>query len=366
VFAQDIEPGVRVRAGRLIRFQVALVPPRSWRAPIVQVPDLTNARPARAHRALLRLGLLPRLERESQADWRIDRIFKQTPAAGARVRAGSDVVYYLPFRSRVPDLAGLTRTQALERLQAAGLQGLGVQRGPNVSRLTEVIWQELQAGRVIARGSLVKFQYRTVPPVGVMRKVPNVLGKSHDQARDALMAAGFRPRMRAASHGVGDTRVITQSPMAGALRPRGHEVVATFRYVGPGRLPDYVRVPRVMGMTKAAAEGKMSALGFAVRSVRQGPDAGGATQVIAQNPLAGTQQQRGSTIILTYKVEPPAGTYVLVPNVVGQRLDKAMKQISNAGLRHKLRRVGTHVKSQEPAAGTRVASGSQITLKLGF
>lgn len=366
VFQQDFSAGSPMSAGRVVTIEVAARPPDGWIVPLVLVPDLTSLTPTSAHILLIRLGLLPRIGRESAPDWRVDRVFSQTPAAGQHVRAGSRVVYKLPFRAKVPSLRGKTRTQALDALQAAGLQGIGRLHGPDLPGLTEVVWQEVKSGGVVARGSLVKFTFRKTPVATGMHPVPNVVGKSYDQATALLRNAGFRPLMRPAEFGTGEAMVIRQSPQAGAMRPKGHDVVATYRYV-IGSTPDYVSVPSLIGMTKKAAISKLRTLGFTSWAELRGAHTNrGETKVVAQNPSASTQWPRGATVAVTYVVQAPVVTFVKVPNVVGKRLDKALREFQKAGLRARFSRVGTRVKSQEPPAGTRVASGSSVRLKLGF
>ena len=365
VFRQAISPGTRLRPGQTVPIEIAVPPPAGWTVPIVKVPNVRGLPPAQAYVELMQAGLQPKLGRENAPDWRVGHVFTQTPKAGQRVRVGSAITYRVPFRARVPDLRGRTRMQALERLQAAGLQGLGRMRGPQMDGLTEVIWQEVPHGRVVARGSLVKFNYRIAPPNSGMRPVPDVVGVSKEAAEAKLVAAGFKAILRPAAFGNGPTRVITQSPRAGQLRPQGHEILVTYHH-DQNTLPDMIRVPRVIGMKSDVALRKMESLGFNPRLIRQGPSTGGVTEIIAQNPIAGSQRPRGSNITLTYKERPADGTFVVVPNVVGKRLDKAMSEIKSAGLRTSFSRVGTHVRSQEPAAGTRAKAGSAVKVKLGF
>lgn len=367
VFGQTPTPGTLAAAGLTMQVRVAQAPPRGWRPSAVLVPDVTRMDAGRARMTLLASGLGWIQRRGTGSAFEVDRVYRQSPEAGQRVRPGTDVTFYLPLRATVPDLAGKTRLQALEALQAAGLQGLATRVGPDTAGISEVVWQQYPAGKVLARGSLVRFRYKQVAPPSPLTAVPDVVGRTKEQARAMLEGAGFRATLRALSIGLGTTEVVSQTPAAGALRPAGFPVVASYRYVS---LPvPLVRVPRVIGMERDGARRTLQGQGFGVTLVRQGPTLllGGSTEVIAQNPMAGSLVARGTTITVTwrYKLVPaPSPTRVRVPSVVGMRVDRAVDRLRSAGLNVTVSGVGTRVRSQSPVAGSLVLRGTSVRIKL--
>ncbi len=364
VLAQTPNAGTFMLPGTAFRLTVATKPGSGWAAPQVAVPNLGRMAPAQARVALLQAGFTPHLHRDLGPDQPLGRVFRQEPAAGARARQGSEVTYVIPLTASVPDLEKLTREQALNALQQAGLQGLAKRHGPQVfGGISEVYRQSQAAGHVIARGSLVSFRYRMVPAIRQLKRVPNVVGLTREAAKARLVDVGFKPRLVAASIGTGATQVISQSPVAGSMRPAGHQVTATFRH-RTQVLPPYSAVPRVVGMTQAEAARRLEALGFVVRGARQSAVTLGITRVIAQNPIAGTNRPRGSVVTLTYRVTPPVGHTTVVPSLVGQRFDKALDALRRAGFSAEIVGIGTKVRSQSPSAGTRVATGSKVRIRL--
>ncbi len=368
VIGQTPTPGVVVGADAAVQLVLAQAPPSGWTPPVVSIPNVTGMRPAEAHLRLLTAGLRPSMRRDTGAGERVDRVFRQDPRAGVRKPVGTQVLFYVPFRATVPDVSGLTRTQAMTKFQDASLQGFGQRIGPNIAGgISEVVSQEHPAGSSIARGTIVRFRYRMKPPVTPLRAVPNVVGLTKDAARARLTGAGFNAVLRAISIGVGTTRVMSQSPVAGSLRPRGHTVEARYRFVGPVPTP-MVAVPRVIGDSKSAATTRLEGLGFRVRAVRTGMPGLGMTrtEVIGQNPHAGTLKVRGSTVTITYRYRPVVAVSVRVPNVVGMSVSRAIETLRAAGLSAGTSGIGTRVRRQTPAAGTRVARGSRVKLKLRF
>nr|MDJ0521828.1 PASTA domain-containing protein [Planctomycetota bacterium] len=368
VIGQDPNPGVLLRANARVEVEIAATPPGNWTPAVVAVPNVDGLRPAEAHVRLLAAGFRPRLRRDTGAGEPIDRVFRQDPRAGVRKRLGTEVLYYVPYRATVPDLRGKTRTQAISLLQDASLQALAERIGPRIAGgVSEVIWQQHPADSVIARNTLVRFRYRMKAAPTPLVPVPNVVGMTKERASQVLTGAGFNAVLRAISFGTGGTKVISQSPIGGTVRPRGHTVEARYRFVGPGLQP-FVTVPRVIGMTRDAGRSRLQSLGFNVRSVRSGPAIPGPTrtEIISQSPLGSTLKARGSTVTITWRYRSAIGVRVRVPDVTGKSINRAMDTLRRAGFSVSTSGIGTRVRSQTPAAGTLVPRGSTVRLRLKF
>jgi 6-phosphogluconolactonase len=128
-----------------------------------------------------------------------------------------------------------------------------------------------------------------------------------------------------------------------------------------------VTVPNVVGSSQASATSAITAAGLAVGTVATASSSTVASgNVISESPAAGTSVASGSSVNLT--VSTGAAT-VAVPNVVGMTQAAATSALKTAGLV-----VGTvtmsasgtvaagNVISENPAAGTTVATASAVSL----
>lgn len=164
-----------------------------------------------------------------------------------------------------------------------------------------------------------------------------------------------------ASEGGNDVSVIdtatntVTTTVTGMDSPRG----VTTRPLPPG-----FPVPNLVGQTEAAAATAITAAGFIAGTVTQQSSVSVVPgSVISQNPAAGALAGSGASIALV------VSSGVAVPNVVGQTEAAAAAAITGAGLS-----VGTvtqqssnmvasgSVIGQNPAAGTSVTGGSQVSL----
>jgi formylglycine-generating enzyme required for sulfatase activity len=136
--------------------------------------------------------------------------------------------------------------------------------------------------------------------------------------------------------------------------------------------PAQVSVPNVVGLTQAAAINAFSASGLSLGTVsRQSSDSVASGLVIGQNPAAGTSVVPGSSVSLVISSGPSQPTQANVPNVVGLTQAVAANTLAGAGLS-----VGTVTRqnsatvaagvviSQNPVAGSSVASGTAVTLTI--
>ena len=119
-----------------------------------------------------------------------------------------------------------------------------------------------------------------------------------------------------------------------------------------------------MGLGHAEAKRRLESLGFTVRSTRAGPVTFGQTRVVAQNPIAGTNRPRGSTINLTFRMTPPKGQVVVVPELIGKRFDQAFQALQRAGLAAEFKGVGSRVIRQVPAPGSHLEPGGKVRVYL--
>src|SRR3954453_18162854 len=207
--------------------------------------------------------------------------------------------------------------------------------------------------------ALVAYALTRPSPVAI----PDVIGKTSDQASQTLDSAGFKVAIKAVPSAAPRDQVVEQDPIptdrGGGKAEEGSTVTLS---VSSG--PAIVAVPSVAGLNEADATKRLEKAGFKVTSTQEFSKSVPRGQVIGTTPPAGTQLSTLQTVTLL--VSRGANT-VLVPNVVGLDDQAALATLSNAGLS------GTEVQkdstepagkvlSQSPGAGKRVARGSQVTI----
>jgi hypothetical protein len=129
-------------------------------------------------------------------------------------------------------------------------------------------------------------------PTAAPATLPNVVGRSLDQAQTALLSTGVTVTVQRVNVNAAANDVVAQSPDAGApLKPGS---VVTLQ-VATGQ----VAVPDVEGKSQADAQGLLNQAGFRVPTIRQVKDARVADgKAIRTDPEAGRVLPRGADVDL--------------------------------------------------------------------
>ena len=196
-------------------------------------------------------------------------------------------------------------------------------------------------------------------------KVPQVVGLLFDEAVTRLEAAGFKAK-------TGEERfvelapkftVLAQSPPPGATEPRGSEILLDIS-AGQRQL----QVPPVIGLTQALAQDAIEKAGLELGDVKEQESQSARGAVLESSPAGGTTVSPSTRVDLVISSGPPA---VNAPDVVGQSFAAARAMLEQVGLT-----VGDVITdslatgspqtviTQVPAAGTRLAPGSRVTLSI--
>jgi serine/threonine-protein kinase len=196
--------------------------------------------------------------------------------------------------------------------------------------------------------------HRTTVP-GVKGKTVSAAGAAAEEAGLQLSVAG-----QAYSSRVPAGHIINQEPPPGARVEQGTELSVVL-----SRGPQLVRVPNVRGQPEDRARERLRDLGLVVDVEREHHDTVPRTEVIDQNPRAGTTIEVGKTVTLTVsRGKPP----VEVPGVEGRSEEEAGALITGAGLGLKVltefsdRVPRGVVVSQTPGGGTTVRKGDTVTI----
>jgi serine/threonine protein kinase/beta-lactam-binding protein with PASTA domain len=213
--------------------------------------------------------------------------------------SGDPTTTSTPAAVPVPDLVNSTQADAEAQLEAVGLTASVTQAADDTVAAGNVISTDPQSGVPVAAGTVVALTVSTGPDA---LEVPDVTGRTQEQARAQLTAAGFT---------VGDVstqddpsvdrgEVISTDPAAGSSQPKGTAIAIT---VASGQ----VTVPDVTGKSLDDAVAQLRGLGFTTNSATAtaATDADPGT-VVSQDLSPDTKVDVGSPINLVVAPDRPA------------------------------------------------------------
>jgi len=293
-------------------------------------------------------------------------VIKQAPPAGQQIEGGS-CVFLLISRgleptANVPDIVGLTLTDAAAALVAAGFAVGHVSTENSTTVAGSVIRQQPDANTTVKVSTSVDLVISLGPSTTV--SVPNVVGLPQAAANTALSNAGLAIGNVASetSASVPAGSVINQQPAAGS----SVEVGTSVDLVVSVGASNTANVPDVVGLPQTAANTALTKAGLVMGAVTTESSASvSAGLVISQQPGAGTEAPIGSSVDLVVS----SGAPISVPNIVGLAQTEAISAIIAARLN-----VGTiiiennsnistcNVFSQNPSAGAQAILGDKVDL----
>ena len=210
-------PGSEVRTGSTVTIHVSRGPKP------VRVPGVEGQKLDRAKKTLESAGLkVGETIKEFDPDAAPNTVLRTTPSKGTEVPSKSEVTIVVNNATEVPDITGLSKSEAIAELRDAGLAPVddGEVYDEDVSG-GDVASQSPEAGTVVdpSRDTQVKFK------VSNAESVPFVLGMRAAQARERLADAGFEVEISGPEDGL----VWSQSPSTGRKAQRGDTVrISTF------------------------------------------------------------------------------------------------------------------------------------------
>ncbi|MGH3309762.1 MAG: Stk1 family PASTA domain-containing Ser/Thr kinase [Streptomyces sp.] len=214
------------------------------------------------------------------------------PKKGTSIEPGETVTLNMskgPAPVDVPSVKGDSYVQAKQELEAAGFQ-VKRQTDQSDQEPGTVLTQDPAGGSKAQKNSTVTLtvaKQDTTP-------VPQVVGKSFDQAKAELEGLGFavdKTERDDASKPAGT--VLEQDPAANSQRKQGTKVTLTVAKA-PDQQP--ATVPDVTNQRVKDARKTLEAAGFVVQ-VQGAPDEKDAT-VVTTNPPANTQGKKGDTVTI--------------------------------------------------------------------
>lgn len=204
----------------------------------------------------------------------------------------------------VPDLTGMSRTQAESALEAANLElGQETKRASSKVAKGKVIESDPAADSSVKSGSQVDIVIST----GAKKyTVGNYIDDDYSTIKTRLEKAGFTvKRKRKANATVEAGVIMAQSIKAGTkVVPDGKTITLT---VSSG--PATISMPDFSGQTEAQVTAWASAHGMTLKINSAYNDSVPSGQLISQDPQAGTNMHRGDTMTMTFsKGQDPASS----------------------------------------------------------
>ena len=260
----------------------------------------------------------------------------------------------------VPDVEGIREALAVQEIRDAGLEA-NVRRQPNADVPRGIVAsQDPEPPQRADRGTFVTIIVSSGKPKVT---VPDVVGDDRDDAVVELRDAGLTPNVVEVNSPEDPGRVLATAPKAGDVVVEGTSV-----RVNVSKGPRPIEVPNVIGQAFESAESTLLGAGFAVdrADVEDSADPG---IVVGQDPPAGSEQGRGSTVTLQVSQGPSTQA---IPDVTSQDVAQARQTLRDLGFRVRVQAEDTEdesldglVISQDPPGGTELEPNSVVTLIVG-
>lgn len=260
----------------------------------------------------------------------------------------------------VPEVVGLTQTDAESALEAVGLVVGEIEPRFSEEPSGTVISQTPEPGIEVETGTEVML---AVSKGTELFSMPDYSGMTEDAAAAALREDGFEldTPQREFNKEVPDGTVIRQTPEPGTQVPAGTRVVL---YVSKGT--QLTQVPSVSGKTQSEAQSTLEAAGFAVKVDEAPSDTVADGTVISQSPQGGVSIEAGSEITIVVSTGPDL---VEVPAVIGELEADAIQMLEDAGFDYEVNYDTSPddgiVLTCNPVPGTMALRGSTVTILVG-
>jgi eukaryotic-like serine/threonine-protein kinase len=284
----------------------------------VPVPTVVGANQASAEAGLRQAGFKTDATTKT-SDRPEGEVIGQDPGGGSKAEKGSTVDLTVsggPAQVLVPAVVGLTEKSAVARLEKRGVKADPTEQSSTTVEKGRVISASPSEGQKVDKGSTVALTVSSGPDEA---DVPDVTGKSYDEAKSQLEAAGFKVTRKDQESADEDSgTVLGQDHKGGTQAPEGTTIQLTV-----AKEPSQVAVPDVTGEDQASAIRRLSAEGFEIdqqsRDVAT-PDGDGV--VIEQAPEGAEKAKKGSPVTIVVgkfnpDLNPEGNTTTTAPGGTG-------------------------------------------------
>jgi len=259
----------------------------------VGVPTVVGADQANAEAKLRQDGFSVDTVQKT-AEQPSGQVIGQDPTGGTKAKKGSTVTLTVssgPQQVAVPQVVGLTVSSARGRLSKAGLQASEREENSDTVAQGRVISVSPPEGQKVDKGSSVTLVVSSGKP---QVEVPDVVGKSFDEASSNLQAAGFKVTRTDKESDKDPGTVLSQNPTGGGRIDAGSTIALTV-----AKAPSQVPVPDVTGEDAPAAIAALSGQGFVIdQQSKDVPTPDGDGVVLEQSPTGGKKAKKGSKVTI--------------------------------------------------------------------
>jgi serine/threonine-protein kinase len=282
-------------------------------ADLATVPAVVGLSEAEAKSRIEGAGFkFERVGEQASADVDEGDVARQDPEEGTKLAKGQEVRVWISSGQglvEVPDVVGLSEAEAGQKIGAAGLKVKRQEEVNEEKAVGTVLRQNPEGGQKVEAGATVTIV--VVAPTNTVT-VPRLLGSNKDVAVGLLDSMGLRSEVvMVDSTAPGDT-VVDQNPAPGIEVQPDTKVIL---YVSNAPVITTVRVPAVAGLnlTVAQAKAKLALYGLKAKVTDMETPDYTPGLVILQDPEAGVEVERGSTVEIFVAVEPVTTTTTTEP-----------------------------------------------------
>ncbi len=330
------------------------------------VPDMEGMQIQRARELADEQGWLIQITDERFDDrYPEGIILEQDPPLGTQLDRGGTVRIVLS-RGRpvveIPQLVGMNLSRAAQELTGSGLKW-EVRKQVYSDRYEKdaIVAQDPPPGEMASPGIKVMLD---VSRGKEMTEVPDMVGKTWEEARKMAVARGFTLEVsdRRFNDRFLEGSVISHIPLSGAMTERGTRIKVILSR-GPEEIIESLKTPKLTGKTIAQARQDYSSMGIEI-VVDNGTHADD-VEIVSQNPGEGTPLPQDGKIRVTLKQQ------AVVPNLLGRTLEDAQNVIYSNGLKmgtieyqERPRIMENVVLDQSPKSGIEVEWGSKVNITI--
>ena len=257
----------------------------------------------------------------------------------------------------VPDVTDRPEEEALQMLQEAGFKVAPLREASDAA-IGTVIRTDPNGGDEREEGEFVNMVV-SIGPVQI--QIPNVVGSTRERAVGSLTGQGFTVEERTTRHEtIGAGLVVSQNPPGETRAPRGSTVELV---VSAG--PEPIEMPRVTGLTRDRAEGRLESLGLEVETVISFHDEVEEGLVISQNPSPGADINPGWSVQIVVSKGPDE---IELEELSGRSVDEVSALLQESGMEVAVEQessdeveVGFVIRT-EPPGGALLEPGSRVVV----
>lgn len=247
---------------------------------------------------------------QPSADVDEGNVARQEPEEGTKLAKGESVSVWLSSgkgKVVVPDVVGKTQVDATAALMDKGLKVVPKSEPNKDAEPGTVLRQNPGGDTEVDAGTSVTIVVAT--PTNTVA-VPRVIDQNVDAAKALLESMKLVVETELVDSDKTGGTVVDQDPKEGQEVQPGDTVTL---FVSNAPLPTTVKVPPVVGMTRAAAVARLATFSLRATITYQDTPDYAPNMVIEQNPTAGVEVEKNSSVTILVSREPPSTTTTTAP-----------------------------------------------------